>query len=104
MRSSSLGYTERLEAKRISSEDIARASRNAEIALVPRLLESDDTDGVIGVRAGASLSRLPSHVYWVGLSRWGIFRLRQSQSWYHANFTRLARARNETHRADDPGV
>ena len=48
----------RLEAKRISSKDIARASRNAEIALVPRLLASDDTDGVIGVRAGANLSRL----------------------------------------------
>ena len=95
---------QRLEANRVSSENIARASRNAEIALVSRLIEKEDSEGVIGVRAGASLSRLPSHVYWVGLSRWGIFRLRQSQSWYHANFTRLARARNETHRADDPGV
>ena len=95
---------QRLEAKRISSENIARASRNAEIALVPRLLENDDSDGVIGVRAGANLSRLPSHVYWVGVRQWGIFRLRQSQSWYHANFARLARARHETHWADDPGV
>ena len=95
---------QRLEASRISSNDIARASRTDEIALIARLMESDDTEGVIGARAGTDLSRLPSHVYWAGLRHWGIFRFRQSQSWYHAHFARLARARQETRGTDDPGV
>ena len=95
---------QRLEVSRISDNDIARVSRNHEIALIARLMESDDTEGVIGARAGADLSRLPSHVYWVGIRHWGIFRFRQSQSWYHAHFTRLAHARHEIQRADDPGV
>ncbi len=95
---------QRLEANRVSSENIAHEARDAEIALINPLTESDDPEGVIGARAGATLTRLPSHVYWAGLVRWGIFQQRQSQSWYHGRFTRLVRARFETGRADDPGV
>lgn len=93
-----------LESKRRSSSEIEREAREAELALVNPLKESGDTEGVIGARAGAELSRLPSHVYWAGLVRWGIFQQPQSQSWYHTHFESLARASGEIGRADDPGV
>ena len=94
----------RLESKRRSSAEIERDAREAELALVSPLKESGDTDGIIGARAGAGLSRLPSHVYWAGLVRWGIFQHSQSQSWYHRHFDSLARTSSEVGRADDPGV
>lgn len=93
-----------LEARRTNGEDVAREARDAEIALVAPLKESNDSEGVIGARAGAGLSRLPTHAYWAGLVRWSIFQLPRSQSWYHTHFSRLARARREIERADDPGV
>ena len=93
-----------LESKRRSGAEIGREAREAELALVGPLKESGDTEGVIGARAGAELSRLPSHVYWAGLVRWGIFQHPQSQSWYHTHFESLARASREIGRADDPGV
>ena len=94
----------RLESKRRSGAEIAREAREAELDLVSPLKESGDTDGIIGARAGAGLSRLPSHVYWAGLVRWGIFQHSQSQSWYHTHFDSLARTSTEIGRADDPGV
>lgn len=94
----------RLESGRTISPDITQVARAAEIALIKPLLESPDTEGVIGSRAGAGLSRLPSHVYWAGLVRWGIFQLPQSQSWYQTHFESLVRGAREVGRADDPGV
>lgn len=93
-----------LESKRRSGAEIEREAREVELALVDPLKESGDTEGVIGARAGAGLSRLPSNVYWAGLVRWGIFQHPQSQSWYHTHFESLARASGEIGRADDPGV
>lgn len=92
----------RLEKKRVHADDIEREARKAEIDLISVLVDSDDTEGVIGRRARARLSRLPSHVYWAGLVRWGIFGHPQSQSWYHAHFNALTGDRDEV--ADDPGV
>lgn len=60
----------------------ARARRE-EVALIDALAESDDTDGVIGIQARASLKRLPSSVYWQGLARWGIRLFPGSQEQYH---------------------
>lgn len=93
----------RLESSGISVDNVARRARDAEIALIGRLLDGDDTDGVIGARSGASLQRLPSTVYWSGLVRWGIFARPNSQASYHANFTKWAR-KDDIGRADDPGV
>lgn len=93
-----------LEARRIPSSEVAREARAAELSLIAPLSEAADSEGVIGARARASLSRLPSSVYWAALVRWGIFRHRESQSWYHTHFTRLARGRDDLGRADDPGV
>ena len=93
-----------LEASSHTVDDVATRSRNAELALIRPLQGSKDPDGTIGVRAGGSLARLPSSVYWTALVRWGIFKHEQSQSWYHTHFARLANQRDVGAAADDPGV
>ena len=69
----------RLEDKRVSSADVERAGRKAEIDLIGPLEKSDDNQGIIGVRARGVLARLPSTLYWSALTRWGVFRHPQSQ-------------------------
>jgi hypothetical protein len=57
-----------------------RRNRNAVVAkgedlerrLIPALSKSDDTRGLIGQRAGANVSLLPSTIYWSALARFGI--------------------------------
>jgi len=79
-----------LEKRQVPSGDIARVARQAEIRLIDALARSNDTRGVIGIEARASLERLPSSVYWQGLGDWGIRQMRLSISAYHRYFTRLA--------------
>ena len=62
---------QRLEDKRVSSADVERAGRKAEIDLIGPLEKSDDNQGIIGVRARGVLARLPSTLYWSALTRWG---------------------------------
>jgi hypothetical protein len=95
---------QRLERRRVLSDDIAKDARDIELKLIRPLLDSDDPEGVFGSQAGKSLIRLPSSVYWAGLVRWGVFLPRQSQSWYHTQFTSLAVHEDELGRPDDPGV
>ena len=94
----------RLEAQRVRSIDVERKARKAEVDLIAPLEWSEDTEGIIGVRARQSLVRLPSSIYWSALTRWGIFRPQQSQSWYHSHFDALVDGRGGVGRADDPGV
>ncbi len=94
----------RLESARTSSADAATAGRRAETALI-QPLRGNNEDGIIGARAGASLARLPSSVYWYALVRWGLFQHDRSQGWYHSNFGRLAgQGLSAVIAADDPGV
>lgn len=79
-----------LEKRQIPSGDVARVARQMEIHLIEALARSDDTRGVIGIEARASLQRLPSSIYWQGLGDWGIRQMRLSVSAYHRYFTRLA--------------
>ena len=44
--------------------------------LIAALMESDDTDGVIGSSRGKDLKNLPSSIYWSGLQTFGIFLLK----------------------------
>lgn len=62
----------RLEEKRIPSSEAAKRARREELALNRRLREGSDTRGVFGSRAGDTLKRLPSEIYWGGLGSWGI--------------------------------
>ncbi|MBY6204142.1 DUF6361 family protein [Halomonas denitrificans] len=87
-----------------SGWDWAHSAREAEIALIGALANSDDTDGVIGISAGASLARLASNAYWAFLVHLGLFVPARPQSWYHANLDALIRQRSHAPKADDPGV
>ncbi len=95
---------QRLEAAKTGSTDVATAGRRDETALIQPLRDSNEY-GIIGARAGASLGRLPSSVYWYTLVRWGVFQHDRSQTWYHRNLGRLAgRGLSAEVTADDPGV
>lgn len=61
-----------LERLKVPSSRIQGRARSEELALIPRLLEGSDTDGVIGRVARHALKRLPSEIYWGGLGSWGI--------------------------------
>lgn len=73
----------KLERLGVSSGQVGARARREEVALIDALAESDDTDGVIGIQARASLKRLPSNVYWQGLGRWRIRLFPGSQEQYH---------------------
>lgn len=87
--------------KRISN--VAGEARAREVQLIKALKAGDGGLGIIGAEAQDALARLPSSSYWAALVRWGIFVPRQSQSWYHQHFKRLANS-EPPGRADDPGV
>ena len=94
----------RLEDRRIGAGEVQQAARRAEVDLIGPLEQNPDNRGIIGQRARGSLVRLPSSVYWSALTRWAIFRPRQSQGWYHSRFDALVDGRGVVGRADDPGV
>jgi hypothetical protein len=95
---------QRLESRRTSSSEITAAIRKAELDLVGALLNSEDTDGIIGSQARNTLTRIPSEIYWAGLVRWGIFQHPQSRGWYHANFDGMRKGQEHFNPSDDPGV
>jgi hypothetical protein len=86
---------QRLERLRIRSAEIAARARQAELNLVEPIERSDDNDGNIGKVAKNTLKRLPSSVYWQGLSVWGIRSFRGAQVQYHRSldgyYAQLAR-------------
>lgn len=84
---------QRLEDKKISSAEITRRARQAELDLVQVIESSDDNQGNIGSVAQSTLKRLPSSVYWNGLGVWGIRTFPGTQSHYHRAFDRHAGAR-----------
>jgi hypothetical protein len=79
---------QRLERLRVKSAEIAARARKAELDLVEPIDRSDDNDGNIGKVAKTTLKRLPSSVYWQGLSVWGIRSFRGAQVQYHRGLDR----------------
>lgn len=59
-----------LERTSAGRSGLAAEARKAEIRLMAELAQAKD-DGTIGLRAGPSLKRLPSTIYWSGLRRLG---------------------------------
>lgn len=72
-----------LEEKKVLSSKIEKRARDEEVQLIYALLDSDDTNGVIGKDAKKNLKRLPSSIYWQGLEAWGIRLCPYSISDYH---------------------
>lgn len=70
------------EQRRMPSRSVARRLERDEVKLMRALEAAGETEGIIGQRAGASLQRFPSSIYWNGLRRWGILRYPGSQDQY----------------------
>lgn len=79
---------QRLERLCVRSTEIAARARQAELNLVEPIERSDDNDGNIGKLAKTTLKRLPSNVYWQGLSVWGIRSFSGAQVQYHRSLDR----------------
>jgi hypothetical protein len=79
---------QRLERLRVRSAEIAARARQAELSLIEPIERSDDNDGNIGKVAKTTLKRLPSSVYWQGLSLWGIRTFSGAQFQYHRSLDR----------------
>lgn len=69
--------------RRAPVESVAAKARREEVRLIQALLDTGDTEGVIGKEARERLQRLPSTIYWQGLERWGIRTARVSLRAYH---------------------
>jgi hypothetical protein len=67
---------------------IMTRARRAELDLVEPIERSDDSDGNIGKVGKNTLKRLPSSVYWQGLSIWGIRSFRGAPVQYHRSLDR----------------
>lgn len=91
-----------LEHKQVPSRRVAKEARRLETDLIKALLESDDTDGIIGRDVRENLKRLPSNVYWQGLYRWGIRSYYGSQDPYHRSLDGFYATKNrKTSKTDD---
>ncbi len=88
----------RHEKRQTPSEDIARKARNDELNLIEALLDSSDTEGIIGKDARRKLQRVPSSIYWAGLGTWGIRLFDGSQAQYHRYLDAFYRRRKEQYR------
>ena len=63
--------------------------RSAEEALIGQLVDSADSDGVIGKEVGKAIKRMPSSIYWAGMKRWGILMFDGSLAQYHRSLDRF---------------
>jgi hypothetical protein len=91
----------RHERRRTPSNEIAQRARRDEIKLIGLLQASQDRQGIIGAVAQESLERLPSAIYWSGLSVWGIRHYPGSQDGYHRHFDSVAHRLQRLVRDDD---
>jgi len=91
-----------LEKQKAPSAEVESKARRAETRLIQVLKDSDDSTGNLGSRAGDTLKRLPSNVYWLGMATWKIRLFDGSQDDYHRSLDRFyTRSRDE--RRDDDG-
>ena len=91
----------RHEKIKTPSSEIGIKARKDEVALIYALLASEDTAGVIGYDAKASLQRMPSSVYWAGLKIWGIRRFIGSIEEYYRYLDQFYFNKKNLIRGDD---
>jgi len=91
----------RLEARKTSSADAEKKARDDETKLISVLLDSDDATGTLGSRAGTTLKRLPSEIYWQGLGRLGIRQFPGGRTSYHRSFDKFAARQTRQVKTDD---
>lgn len=92
---------QRLEKEQVTPARFATRLRELEAELIEALRQSHGpAEGVIGYRARARLTRMPSSIYWAGLGVYGIRAMPLSLSDYRNLLPRLARQAIDT---DDDG-
>lgn len=84
-----------LEQSAVKNDRAAAASREREVRFIEALQRGGEQQGVIGIEAGERLSRLPSMVYWAGLSAWGIRRFEGSIETYFEQMPIWRRLKND---------
>lgn len=94
----------KVEAREVSSSEVADAGRELEYQITESLLEGGEEEGVFGKEAGRKLKRLASEVYWGGLGEWGIRRYDGSKRRYHEALDAIYRRRDRlASEAEDGG-
>ena len=81
----------RLERLGVPSARVAQRARTDEVRIIEALLRSGETEGVIGREVGASLQRLPSDIYCLGLHTFGIRKFNGSRAQYYRHLDRFYR-------------
>ncbi|MFW5997843.1 MAG: DUF6361 family protein, partial [Desulfovermiculus sp.] len=79
---------ERARGRHPSKRVVEQEARSREINLIHALASSSDSRGTIGIEARSRLRRLPSSVYWNGMSQWGIRLFVGTQDQYHESLAR----------------
>jgi hypothetical protein len=90
-----------MEQKKATSAEIETKARRAETRLIQVLKNSAEPTGTLGARAGDTLKRLPSNVYWLGLASWKIRTFDGSQDDYHRSLDRFYTRTHDARRDDD---
>ena len=91
-----------LENRYTPSRTIASKARKAEVALIHALKRAGvgEGEGLIGYRSEGNLQRLPSNIYWQGLSRYGLRQFPGSQYAYHKSLDNFYRHNNNIRAAN----
>ena len=90
-----------LERRKVCSDAIRARARRDEARLIEALLQSGESEGVIGSQRREQLKRMPSNIYWQGLGRLGILRFHGSQDRYHRSLDRFYKIGGLELRSDD---
>ena len=96
-----------LERKRVPSSEVSDRVERYENRLIDALVQSGDTDGVIGKQARSDLQCYPSDIYWRGLWIWNIRQFEGSRAKYDSaldDFYTLLERQQRTDTADTVGV
>lgn len=88
----------------VTSANVAKNADNHERRLIDPLRHANDNAGAFGKTSGKAVLRLPSSVYWAGLSRWGIFQSDASLDEYHRSWDSTANRRRSTLKTEDAGI
>lgn len=93
---------EEIESRSPSASKFPGAAREAENQLLAALVSNvpPEVSGVIGRGAGSALKRLPSSIYWSGLSSWGLRNFEGSVTQYFAQVEHR-RAQQRLNRSGD---
>lgn len=95
---------QKVERKKVASEEIGQLGRREAIKLIDALRTGPDTAGLIGLKAGKDLKRVPSTTYWQGLPVFGFRRFPGSRDAYHRSLDHFHSDGDDGIRGDDGQV